>query len=74
MSRLLCLAAAALVGVYPYVGFSSSFEGAFAFEDVTYDVTLSDVPEPSTLLIFGSSLVGLAALARSRKRRSRAAD
>jgi threonine dehydrogenase-like Zn-dependent dehydrogenase len=61
MRRILCLAVAAL-------------GGAFALGYATYDVALSDVPEPSTLVIFGIGLVGLAALARSRNRQSRAAD
>ncbi len=60
MSRLLLLAVVALVVVAPY-----------RLEEAPIDVAPSEFPEPSTLMVFGTGLVGLAALARRRNRQSR---
>jgi hypothetical protein len=41
----------------------------YRFEAAPIDLAPSEVPEPSTLMVFGAGLVGLAALARKRRNR-----
>ena len=54
---------------FTFYGYPSGYPGPFGaypemYEYVTFDAQVNDAPEPSSLLLFGSGLVGLAGMLR----------
>jgi hypothetical protein len=39
------------------------------YEDITFDAQVNDTPEPGSLLLFGTGLLGMAGLLRHKLRR-----
>lgn len=54
-----------------YLDLLRQFDGTYALTRIRYDFGASSVPEPTTMLLLGSGLLGGAALRRRRRGRSR---
>jgi hypothetical protein len=59
---------------FTFYGYPSGYPGTFGpypemYEDITFDAQVNDTPEPNTLLLFGSGLLGMAGMLRRKLRR-----
>ncbi len=56
-------------GGYPGPGYPTAYPDTY-YEDVTFDAQVNDSPEPGSLLLFGSGLLGMAGMLRRKLRKS----
>ena len=59
---------------FTFYGYPNGYPGTFGpypemYMDLTFDAQVNDTPEPNTLLLFGSGLLGMAGMLRNKLRR-----
>ena len=59
---------------FTFYGYPSGYPGTFGpypemYEDISFDAQVNDTPEPGSLLLFGTGLLGMAGLLRHKLRR-----